>query len=248
MEKVALRPSSSIDDHLLLTIHVSGKLAMFRFGEKNWTIIDDITSPYDDVILFQGKFYAVDYTGRTVIVDVDSLPSPELNLAANPVFGGDRKVLVESCNDLLLVDMFLNVGLDDESDVDMSIEFYEEVDFYLCEETVRFKVYKLDQREQSWVEVRNLGDRLLFLGGNCTFSASASDFTVCKDRGNCIIFSNRYFYSCRADDGEGIGVFDLETGTIESLLNYPGLSKLFWPPPEWITSTTLEDGMNKVDI
>ena len=60
MEKVVyicLGSENEIDDFALLTIHVSGKLAMFKSRNKNWCIIDDIPSindmlsPYDDVVL-----------------------------------------------------------------------------------------------------------------------------------------------------------------------------------------------------
>ncbi|KAA8546144.1 hypothetical protein F0562_020962 [Nyssa sinensis] len=244
MEKVAMRSSrcssSRLDSFVLLTIHVSGKLAMFKSGDKKWTVIDDLPSPYDDVILFRGQFYAVDSTGRTVVVLVDS--SPSVNLVANSVFGGDKKFLVESCDELLLVDMYLGVGLEDDLGYNGALDVYDEFDCLTGERTVRFKVFKLDQEGQKWVEVKSLGGRMLFLGDNCTFSALASDFTGCE--GNCIFFTDNFFYSNREEDGvlkcRGIGVFDLENGRIDPLANYPGYYNLFWPPPPWVSSTVLE--------
>ncbi|CAL5402324.1 hypothetical protein CsSME_00025696 [Camellia sinensis var. sinensis] len=258
MEKVAFCSmgclGSGFESAVLLTIHVSGKLAMFKFGDRRWTIIDDFPSPYDDVIVFDGKFYAVDNTGRTVAVNVNSSSSsdstPIVDLIAHSVFGGDKKILVKSGAELLLVDTYLSVGPEDDLAFDEGFEFYEEFDCYTNERTVRFKVFRLDRSEQKWVELENLGDRMLFLGDNCTFSASASEFSGCK--GNCIFFTDNYFYLGREEDdvpkGRGVGVFDLETGNIVSLANCPGYSKLFWPPPSWVSSTMLEVGLNQLGI
>ena len=64
MEKVVyicLGSENETDDFALLTIHVSGKLAMFKSGNKNWCIIDDMPSvndmllPYDDAVLLSQR-------------------------------------------------------------------------------------------------------------------------------------------------------------------------------------------------
>ncbi|XP_048233698.1 F-box protein SKIP23 isoform X1 [Ricinus communis] len=226
------------NDFVLLTIHVSGKLAMFKSGDRRWTIIQDMPSPYDDVIVYKGNFYAVDNTGRTVIVRLNT----ELGLIANPVFGGDKKYLVESLGDLLLVDMYLSIDTA-EGGLSFGEEFLEHLAQYMSERTVRFKVFKLDKEAQTWIEVKSLGDRVLFLGDDSTFSASVSDLSGCK--GNCIFFVDNFFYSrdenLRANGGDDgvlagrdIGVFDLETGCIGPLGNYPEYAKMFWPPPHWL--------------
>ncbi|XP_042493888.1 F-box protein SKIP23 isoform X2 [Macadamia integrifolia] len=246
MEKVAffssnssLSASSPADDNdkfALLTIHVSGKLAMFKSGDEKWTIIEDQRSPYDDVICFKGKFYAVDSMGRIVIVE----PSATVTLIASHeshVFGGDKKYLVESEGDLLLVDLYLSMDTGDDSpfeNMDIDDDFYERIESYIVEKTVRFKVYKLYEGRQNWVELQSLGDRLLFLGDNCSFSASACDFPGCK--GNRIYFTDAFNCSNGEDDYgfKDVGVFNLDDGCIGPLASYPGYSKLFWPPPSWI--------------
>lgn len=66
------------------------------------------------------------------------------------------------------------------------------------------------------------------------------------------MFTDHYFYSNREEDGAmkgcGVGVFDLESGIIGSLANYPDYSKMFWPPPTWVSSTMLEVGLNQLGI
>lgn len=45
--------------------------------------------------------------------------------------------------------------------------------------TVGFHVFKMDWSGPRWEKVNNLGDRMLFIGLNSSFSLSASDFPGC---------------------------------------------------------------------
>jgi len=80
MEKVVV-----YNGNFLLTIHVSGKLAIFQGGDERWTIILEMPMPFDDVCVFNGRPLS-------------------LELMAEAVFGGGKKFLVESDGELLLVD------------------------------------------------------------------------------------------------------------------------------------------------
>nr|XP_043608667.1 F-box protein SKIP23 [Erigeron canadensis] len=246
MEKVAFCGLGNDGFFVLLTIHVSGKLALLKFGQRKWNIINDLPSPYDDVIFYNGDFYAVDSTGRTVIVDWEVV---SLTVVAGSVFGGDKKFLVESDGGLYMVDKHLSVGPENDFDYDdENYEFYEDFDCFMSERTVKLEVYKLDFEGQKWVEVKDLGDRMLFLGDNCGFSASAKEFPGCK--GNCVFFTGQN----REDDGsmksKGVGVFDLENGNIGAIPNNSGYSQLFWPPPSWLhpSLAALEDGLDHLNI
>ncbi|KAK4378183.1 hypothetical protein RND71_000045 [Anisodus tanguticus] len=237
MEKVAVRLEK--DGFVILTIHVSGKLVMYRSGGTEWEIVDELSLPYDDVIMKDGNFYAVDNTGKGVFVNLRCGVTPELKVVANSVFGGDKKFLIESCGELLMVDKYLSIGREDDLGYNENVEFYEEFDCYMSERTVKFKVYKLDGDMQRWVEVTSLEDRMLFVGDNCTFSVLVSELdSRCK--GNCILFADQYFCSTEDDGGlwknHGIGVFSLENGSIGPISSYIGYAELFWPPPPWICS------------
>ncbi|XP_074330511.1 F-box protein SKIP23 [Apium graveolens] len=243
-EKVAFCDVGCGGGYVILTIHVSGRLALLKSGDLKWTVVEDMPSPYDDVIFYKGCFYAVDSTGRSVIVDVGS-ERVTVKFVADSVFGGDTKMLVDGCGELFMVDKFLSVGAEDDEGIDGDEEF----DCYMSERTVRFEVFKLDKSGEKWIKVENLGDRIIFLGDNCAFSGLASDFVGCK--GNCILFTN----SNKVEDGvlksRGISVFDLESGNIGPLGNYPGLSELFWPPPAWISSSPpnpVEAGLDHLRI
>ncbi|CAM8987295.1 unnamed protein product [Rhodiola kirilowii] len=241
MEKVVFRHEGNPNFHVdaaasaaigykLLTIHVSGRLAMFESGDKKWKVIKEMQSPYDDVKLYRGKFYAVDNSGRTVMVESAST----IELVAESVFGGDKKYLVESCGGLLLVDMYLTMDVEEGQEDDGEEQFLRS----LNERIVRFKVYKLAEKEKRWLEMESLGDQILFLGENCTFSVSTADLSGYE--GNCI-----YIMNCTngGDDRTGefqatdVGVYRLNSSKIESLTSESEHWKLFWPPPSWVSTT-----------
>ncbi|PIA55487.1 hypothetical protein AQUCO_00700051v1, partial [Aquilegia coerulea] len=92
---------------------------------------------------------------------------------------------------------------------------------------------QLDPIEQKWVELDNLGGRILFLGHNTSLSVSASDFPECKP--NSIYFTDDYYDGYYEESGFGghdMGVYDLKNRTIE--WHYPTEAKWIYPPPVWI--------------
>ncbi|XP_042494744.1 F-box protein SKIP23-like [Macadamia integrifolia] len=238
-------PEDDNDDFTLLAIHVSGQLSIFKSGDEKWSIIEDLLSSYSDVICFKGKFYAVDITGGTVIVDPSATVSLRTFIVGpytTAVFEGGKRYLVESEGDLLLVDLRLCRDRLDDPRSNPNFDLYSRIHPRLYERIgspVEFKVFKLNEGRKKWVELQSLGDRLLFLGDKCSFSASASDFPGCK--GNCIIFPN--FFTCSTGQScygfKYIEVFNLEDGCIGPLASYPCYSNLFWPPPSWVASPTV---------
>ncbi|XP_049381406.1 probable F-box protein At1g65740 [Solanum stenotomum] len=49
------------------------------------------------------------------------------------------------------------------------------------------KIYRLDEEQHEWIAVHTLGDRIFFVGDDCCFSVSSSDFGD-QCRGNCIYY------------------------------------------------------------
>lgn len=216
------------DEYGLMMIHIRGRLALWRLGEEKWSLIDDGAekSHFDDVIYYKGRFYAIDYKGRIVVIDADSLKATEL---ASPVHGsrGTHKHFVESFGELFLVDKYLDDELqifcNDYSDIVADVPDY----------PVHFEVFKFIEEEQKWDWVSDIGDRVLFVGGDRTFSLSSTDFPGFK--GNCVYFTQDCF--CEEDDdrpGFDAGIFDLEERIAGPLSAFPGYSKIFWPPPAWL--------------
>jgi len=154
----------------------------------------------------------VDKIGRTITFGLDD---STVQLVAEPFVGragGKVKFLVENEGDLLLVDMYEYFLFD-----------------YLDEDALRIYVFRLDEKEKKWVCLTSLGDRVLFLGNGCSFSASASDLCVAK--GNCVIFIDNL--------KSGKCVFDLDQGRLSPLSDYPEYFNLFWPPPKWIVKSCI---------
>lgn len=106
MEKVSFC-NVGVDGFVVLTIHASRQLAMLNHFEREWTIINDISSHYDDVIVYNGEFYGVDCIGKTVIVDSKTY---SLKVVSYSVFGDDKKFLVENKGELFMVDKYLAIG------------------------------------------------------------------------------------------------------------------------------------------
>ncbi|PNX83010.1 F-box protein [Trifolium pratense] len=95
----------------------------------------------------------------------------------------------------------------------------------------------LDGKEKEWVELTSLGNRVLFLGNGCSFSASASDLSVAK--GNCIIFMDDVFDILDNPVWDsGMCVFHLDQRQLSPLSDNPDYLNLFWH---------LQSGLSKAD-
>jgi hypothetical protein len=94
-------------------------------------------------------------------------------------------------------------------------------------------VFMLDEKEKEWVELTSLGDRVLFLGNECSFSVSASDLSVAK--GNCVVFMDDVFEILDEPIWHsGMCVYHLDQCQLLRLSDHPDYLKLFWPPPVWV--------------
>jgi hypothetical protein len=92
---------------------------------------------------------------------------------------------------------------------------------------LRIHVYRLDEKERKWIKLANLGDMVLLLGNQISFSASASDLGF--PNGNCIILNAGDLSDCFEMD-----IFQLDQGRVSPLCDNPDYLKLFLPSPEWM--------------
>jgi len=187
----------------------TSKPVLLKLSNENQNVIPVMSTGLEDICIFKGRPYVVDKTGRTVTLGPDDLT---VQLVAHSlVSGGDIKFLVESEGDLLLVDVYESFGFD-----------------------LMVNVLRLDEKERRWVNLMSLGDRVLFLGNGCSFSASASD--LCVSKGNCVIFIDDAFLNFDFKNIQyGNCIFDLDHGRVSPLSDCPlEYFNLFWPPPEWI--------------
>ncbi|KAM3709917.1 hypothetical protein ACJW31_02G210700 [Castanea mollissima] len=216
VNKLLLFPNSAwtscVEDKLIFGLFHEGKLGYVKYGDKNWTFVDDHNFYYDDITVYKGQPYVVDRLGTVSWID----SSMKLIQFSPPLCGlGNQKHLVESCGELYVVDRFF----DRERRFDQELRRYR-----VCPKTVNFEVYKLDQEWGRWVMVKNLGDQVLILGKDSSFSVSATEFSGCK--GNCIYFT----------DENDIGVFYFENQKTGKIVDFPDQCHLFWPPPSWLSS------------
>ncbi|CAJ2639155.1 unnamed protein product [Trifolium pratense] len=189
-------------------------LILFRCSDGHCSVFPDVSTFIADICFFKQRIYAVDRIGRTVIVGLEEEEDSSVQLVAEPlVDSGDMKYLVESEGKLLLVD--------------------------IDHDNLRIDVFMLDDKGRKWVKLKNLRDRVLFLGDGCSFSASASD--LCVPKGNCVIFMNNIFFFSYMKMEYGMSIFHLDQGhrQLSPLYRHPEYFKLFWPPPEWIVKSCI---------
>ncbi|CAK7346085.1 unnamed protein product [Dovyalis caffra] len=200
----------------------TGDLAYCRNGDERWNIIENVHSFSEDVIYFNGLFYAVNKAGQIAVCDVSG-DSPKVSIIETPQqSGGDMQYLVSSGDELLLVTRYL----------DLDVEFD---DFIYT--TMRFEVFKLDLNGPRWERVRSLGDLMLFIGENSSLALPASGFSGCM--GDCIYYTDDYSatnYDFHVGEHD-MGIFRIWDGSIEPLPCYPrnSYSRLQRPPPLWIS-------------
>lgn len=220
-------PSGGSDFLALAIINKTGDLAYWKDGLNSWGLIRGARSFCEDVIYFNGLFYAVDKYGSIAVCDVSG-DSPIVEFIRTPrAIDGDMQYLVNANGELLLVTRYLELATD-LAQLQFGIGTYE---------THEFRVFKLELSGRKWERVMSLGGTMLFLGENSSLALVATDFPGCK--GNRIYFTDDY---SELDYGgfpgnHDLGIFNLEDGTIEQLPCYPrnSHSHLQWPPPIWIT-------------
>ncbi|XP_022132482.1 putative F-box protein At1g65770 [Momordica charantia] len=209
----------------IIAVYEGGKLGFARLGDEKWNLIDEQNFHYDDVIVHNRQYYAVDKWGTIFWID----SSMRLVQFSPPLIGlGHRKHLVECGGELLVIDRFV----DQERQFRHPIHHIDR-DPVAISKAIDFKAYKLDQEWGRWVEVKNLGNLSIILGNDCSFSVEASKFDGCIQ--NCIYFSdsNDDEFSVRSS----IRVFDLEGGRIGKILAYPGIIDIFSRPPIWLSKS-----------
>ncbi|KAH7852498.1 hypothetical protein Vadar_025557 [Vaccinium darrowii] len=248
IKKVAVSPV----DFGIIAIN-SGRLCFFKLGgDQKWILIDSSNDRYHDIVYRKGKYYAVDYRGRTVVIDGADLKK-KVKVTASPLPGlGACQFtrLVESGDDLFLVDRYLDPGHESVTSIGavtmgmVTEERHPGMPNY-------FNVYKLDEENKQWQLVDDLNHQVFFLGDDYLFSVSAQDFPGLK--GNCIYFSDCMFRARNekeANIGKSCvltGVYNLKDRRCGPLAMFPDHWPIFSPPPAWLKKHCegMMEGMNE---
>ncbi|KAL5720152.1 hypothetical protein ACHQM5_012846 [Ranunculus cassubicifolius] len=144
------------------------------------------------------------------------------NFYEKPVYDDFDNDLFKSNNDAVGL-YVIKYGEEEEEGLLMIFRVRDEIDTFEVYKfvTIRFYVYRLDRSADvaKWVQVKSLGDQMIFLGKNSAISISAKDIPGFK--GNCIYFTDDApvtFYrgwSSRRPYSDN-GVFYLEDGRVDS--------------------------------
>ncbi|KAL3591864.1 hypothetical protein D5086_010504 [Populus alba] len=206
-----------------------GKLGYWRYGDKEWTLLDDRNFEYDDIIVYKGQFYVVDRWGTVSWID----SSLKVIQYSPSLYGcGGQKNLVESRGDLYVVDRYLDgerrtwKDYENVMDTNGNPLRFSRLMRKARPMAVDFRVYKLDEEWGTWVNIKSLDDRIFILGIDCSFSVSCRDLSGGK--GNCIYFYNSLYEGQGRSDG-AIHVFRFEDHSIDNLAVIPEFSEIFWP-------------------
>ncbi|KAL4645646.1 hypothetical protein ACB092_02G249400 [Castanea dentata] len=161
-------PSIDLNDSHVFVIYVpydKGELAHAKCGDSSWTYVGK-GNEFNDVIVYEGRFYVVDRSGIVYRINVSSLELQQLYPRIADGELGTMKYLVESGGALYVVDKY------DKG-------------------RIRFKAYKLNKKSDGsfvWDLMKSLGDRAFILGRGFSLSVSAGEFFGYE--GHCIYFTH----------------------------------------------------------
>ena len=234
-DKVVLSSAPSSDNCLLVAIYgPSRRLACCKLKDKRWRPLLKNNSEgipgtqIVDIIFHNGKLHALNQTGQVLVFENIGLGlSPKVTEIARMLpFRQEalwKYLVVSSDGGLIMVARYFH--------------FIETNSMDTIPRTYWFKAFKLDSTNLSWVEVKNIGDDILFVGLNSSFSISSRHFPEYKR--NHVYFTDSslsfdtFVYNNREESSD-TGVFNLEDGTLQSLPGFENHPKFVWPPPLWV--------------
>ena len=174
-------------------------LLALRSSEMKWELVMGFKAPSsDNIVTFRRRFYVTNHAGMTMIYTFSI--DPLLHLT-------DVMPLNHTCSLVYLVPC----GNDDELFLVEKFGSYSRVS-NLCRFTC--KVSRLHEESDLWVEVSDLGDRVLFIRQQGNVSCSAKELPDgCGVSGNSILFTNEL------DNGTYVYKYGVDTGREEDDLN-----------------------------
>ncbi|XP_049396658.1 F-box protein SKIP23-like [Solanum stenotomum] len=237
---------SHTSDYLLMVIEGDVKfLSYWRPGNLQWTRIinTSLHVAHRDVIYFDGKFYAVDWSGRVLVCDIESNQTQVVAQLARE-YNGEESYIVESLGTLFIVVRY-GVGIryitDDSERIPLTLtqdDIFDDLDEELTYGTTNIRVFEVDLVTGKLTQTKELGDTAFFIGHNASRSVQPSQFPGIKP--NHIYFTDDYWESYLVfEEGGGLdmGVFNLADGTILPFPHYKGVSLSPVCPPTWVTPT-----------
>ncbi|KAH7658461.1 hypothetical protein IHE45_17G089200 [Dioscorea alata] len=156
---ISADPSKS-SDYIVIAIYYSKNLAFWKPGDLTWTVIDN-DCPIQDVIWYNKAFYVVRMDSKVCRVEFGiNNRLIEIIFHDNYNLHMVKRYIVDFMGDLLLVYRIICPVDDNEyanSMTAMNMKFYS---------TKRFMLFKFDQEENQFIELKSLNGHILFLGSN----------------------------------------------------------------------------------
>ncbi|CAA3009150.1 Hypothetical predicted protein [Olea europaea subsp. europaea] len=235
---------------IMYNVLCKSKLAFCRLGDCEWTGFDGGIESYHDIVCNNNMLYALGAGPSVEIWDLSEstpsmkmiiqVPSPRKLTESHQIYPSDlyssQWYLAFSSGEMFLVVRYIGefvrfdgvVVYEGDTLTDHSSQPL------ICPyRTVKFHVYKLDFDQKLWLPVQSLNDYALFVGGNHTELLPVKEHPGCK--GNAIYFTDDYWDRMDEDysyGGHDMGIFNLEDGSIEPLLDFD--QERIEPPPFWI--------------
>lgn len=219
---------------IVMTIYGQGDyLGFARLGDKVWTNIEVLYSIHD-IAYYKGNFYAVCCHGNVFVCDIENEYNyrgrargrkiGSCRVERNTEFG--QKYLVESGSGLWLVVRFCELKY-------FKPPHHSRIKY----RTTEFSVWKLEVEYSddgtrapscSCSRRNNLGDEALFIGKATCYSVASSEYI----KPNCIYFTDdTWELSNRMGGGHDMGIFDMESRTIQPFFNAKSIHPI--SPPLW---------------
>ncbi|KAL5765997.1 hypothetical protein ACOSP7_016614 [Xanthoceras sorbifolium] len=187
-------------DYIMMAIHGERELSY----DETWTATNSWCGRYQDVTYYKGQFYAVNTRGRVMAC----------------IIRGDNPSEAEQVAKLL--------SSPNRYDYLLYIVVCRSIDFTYI--TLGFKVFKVDLSDNTWSNIKDLGDRVPFLGFNSSFSCAAH---LSNSKPNSIYFTHDSdeLYSAEGG-GKDMGIYSLLDGSITPHFSGDSLHPI--NPPIWV--------------
>ncbi|KAH7658662.1 F-box domain-containing protein [Dioscorea alata] len=189
-------PSKSSDYIVIAIYFANSKLAFWRPSDLTWIVINT-HSFVEDIVWCNGAFYVVDSSNHVCLVDLGiNNKLIKINSLDNGYLKTVEKYIVDFMGELLLVYKSTNPIKDhynddnNDADEDEDDLNYHENEF---DHTIYFKLFKLDQKENKFIKIKNINGYVLFLGSNHAMMIPTA--TVADKTKNNIIYFTDYIYA-----------------------------------------------------
>nr|XP_009597944.1 F-box/kelch-repeat protein At1g57790-like [Nicotiana tomentosiformis] len=227
-------PLISKEDYVLALIQGYPRtFAFWRPGSKCFTSVSEIIPEcaYSDITWHDGQFYGVDFWGNVIIFDFRSGNYPMSARVVRSeippeIMRGNLVYIVYSMGELLVINR-------DGAYEDDDTGIYGAKQFHV------YKINDIDGTTPSYSEVKDLGNRALFVGNSATVAAVEHLAHGNGIQGNHIYYTDNCtdtYFNLEQGGGKDMGVYNLLDGTI--VPHYTGQSYHKLTPPLWIFSNS----------